>query len=1137
MKTKYIYYILLLALISLDVYPQSTNRNFVLSRTYTNESGTTYLDQVQYFDGLGRPVQAVQKGITPGANPKDLVTLQEYDGFGRDDKTWLPAAIGGNNGAYVDPATIKTGAVSANGNDQKPYSMPVYEASPLNRVLKQFGPGQDWYNADNGNGKAVETAYKTNSTTIAALNCKLYKVTGTNQSPSLSQSGNYATGELYVTEMKDEDGNTSYEFKDKLGQVVLTRQINDGQNYDTYYAYNDFGKQCFVLPPKVQDEGITQAKLDGLAYQYKYDNRNRCIAKKIPGCEWIYYVYDKADRLIFNQDGEQRKDGKNEWTFTIPDAFGRVVLAGICTNTLNYTVDPLGSVEVKAEYPQSGTGAYMGYNITGITLATGYKILSSNYYDNYKYRSLTGFSNTALAYESSGIEAVYLKRYGTDASLYEHKGLLTGTATAILDSSTSTTGYLYSCMYYDNRARLIQAKSNNHMAGGLEKEYIAYNFTGQPTQRKHVHQATGKDTQAEVYAYSYDHAGRLLTTTHQLTDGATVKPLVTLAENSYDDLGRLQTNKKGGRTELNTTYTYNVRSWTTKISSPLFTQNLSYNTLISGVTANAQWNGNISSMSWTVQGDTERKYGFIYDNLSRLKDANYVGAGSYTTNYTYDKHGNMLTLQRYGKKEAGNAATSYGLVDGLTMDHNGNQLTWTGDAGVSVSISESADFKDKSTIRGTIEYTYNKNGALYSDLNKGITEIQYNSLNLPEQMVINSSSVKAKNYYTYSASGVKLKTEQRYDPTLSVAPVGSTTPANDGLSNYYTNRDYVGNIIYETEKKGTAVTNKTRILVDGGYIENGVYYFYQTDHLGNNRVVANASGTAVQKNHYYPFGTAFADKYDDGKNQPYKYNGKELDQMHGLNLYDYSARYYESAIGRFTTVDPLAEKYYSISPYAYCANNPMKFIDPTGEEAWPVIREWDENDAEQFQQYAQAKLKEYADAGKNINCADLALAVLIDYASENGLALSLTNKAGQVFESSSDSYNSVEEFKYGYKEDGKSGLQGGVLPGVQSQDIPSNTFTVDRNDAVIGDMQVMSKPSGHVVIYNSVPRDGNGNETDGGRNRKITYGNMYTNGADGPISYNKHDYTARDQYNTRSGVVKPTYVPNRNVVHRWNVLR
>ncbi|MDU1893146.1 MAG: RHS repeat-associated core domain-containing protein, partial [Dysgonomonas sp.] len=80
----------------------------------------------------------------------------------------------------------------------------------------------------------------------------------------------------------------------------------------------------------------------------------------------------------------------------------------------------------------------------------------------------------------------------------------------------------------------------------------------------------------------------------------------------------------------------------------------------------------------------------------------------------------------------------------------------------------------------------------------------------------------------------------------------------------------------------------TRILVDGGYIEDNQYHFYLADHLGNNNVVAKADGTVTQRNHYYPFGTPFAEKYDDGKNQPYKYNGKELDEMHGVNMYDYS---------------------------------------------------------------------------------------------------------------------------------------------------------------------------------------------------------------------------------------------------------
>lgn len=98
-------------------------------------------------------------------------------------------------------------------------------------------------------------------------------------------------------------------------------------------------------------------------------------------------------------------------------------------------------------------------------------------------------------------------------------------------------------------------------------------------------------------------------------------------------------------------------------------------------------------------------------------------------------------------------------------------------------------------------------------------------------------------------------------------------------------------------------------------------------------MVVNASGTVTQRNHYYPFGTAFAENtVEEQKKQSYKYNGKELDQMHGLNLYDYSARYYESPVGRFTSVDPLAEKYYSESPYAYVSNNPLKYIDPTGKE-------------------------------------------------------------------------------------------------------------------------------------------------------------------------------------------------------------
>ena len=87
----------------------------------------------------------------------------------------------------------------------------------------------------------------------------------------------------------------------------------------------------------------------------------------------------------------------------------------------------------------------------------------------------------------------------------------------------------------------------------------------------------------------------------------------------------------------------------------------------------------------------------------------------------------------------------------------------------------------------------------------------------------------------------------------------------------------------------------------------------------------------VQVNNYYPFGGIIDEGSRRGADvQNHLYNGKELDRMHGLNLYDYSARQYDAAIGQFTSMDPLCEKYYHISPYTYCAGNPVNAVGPSG---------------------------------------------------------------------------------------------------------------------------------------------------------------------------------------------------------------
>jgi RHS repeat-associated protein len=126
-----------------------------------------------------------------------------------------------------------------------------------------------------------------------------------------------------------------------------------------------------------------------------------------------------------------------------------------------------------------------------------------------------------------------------------------------------------------------------------------------------------------------------------------------------------------------------------------------------------------------------------------------------------------------------------------------------------------------------------------------------------------------------------------------------------------------------------------RIWTENGYYENGNYYFYIKNHLGSNGIVANIEGTVVQQNHYYPFGLTMGISDSQGA-QPYKYTGKELDMEHGLMLYDYEVRQYDPAVGRFTTMDPLAEKYYSVSPYAYCLNNPVRYVDPDGMSTYVI---------------------------------------------------------------------------------------------------------------------------------------------------------------------------------------------------------
>ena len=300
-----------------------------------------------------------------------------------------------------------------------------------------------------------------------------------------------------------------------------------------------------------------------------------------------------------------------------------------------------------------------------------------------------------------------------------------------------------------------------------------------------------------------------------------------------------------------------------------------------------------------------------YDELGRLTAAAYgegasIGsnAGLFTEKVMgYDKNGNIKGLQRYGQTSGG----GYGLIDNLTYTLDGNRLNRVDDAAGTAAYNSGFEFVDGASQAG--EYAYDANGNLTKDLNKNIIDIQYNVLNLPTGVIY---SFGGFSQFGYTADGVKRREILRN--------------VNGNVDPFYI--VYCGNVIYED--------NVAKLLLtEEGYVtlSDNTYHYYVKDHEGNNRLVVNSIGSVEEVNHYYPFGGLFANSTSV---QPYKYNGKELNTKKGVNLYDYGVRQYDAALGRFTTVDPMAEKYYSTNPFAYCLNNPIKYVDPTGELVSPI---------------------------------------------------------------------------------------------------------------------------------------------------------------------------------------------------------
>ena len=314
-KTFYVLGILLWILFPGKASGQNDNYCYVRTRTMTKPNSWGYYDEISYYNAAGKVCQSYLKGYTP--QQKNLFTCTEYDGLGRESRTWLPIYSAKD---YLATNDLNSLASPQYGGESYCYERVSYNNSPLNRVAARYAPGSAW------NVHPSTTEYLSN-TASGVLACKRYEV-GT--SGGVTQSGNFASRTLRVTKTADEDGHSVYDFQDVDGKTVLVRRVSGNTYYDTYYVYDAYRRLRYVLQPGYQDE----ADLSLHAFCYTYDERGRCTELKKPGTGSIFYGYGNNDLMLISQDEKQQ--AANLMTFYLYDKMHRLVVKGECEIPLNF---------------------------------------------------------------------------------------------------------------------------------------------------------------------------------------------------------------------------------------------------------------------------------------------------------------------------------------------------------------------------------------------------------------------------------------------------------------------------------------------------------------------------------------------------------------------------------------------------------------------------------------------------------------------------------------------------------------------------------------------------------------------------------------------------------------------------------
>ncbi|MBP5689828.1 MAG: RHS repeat-associated core domain-containing protein [Bacteroidales bacterium] len=880
------------------------------------------------YDGLGRGwMNVVEK--EGSVNPTHLVSLTKRDGLDRVTAAYLP----------YSSDTI--GPSMAYNNQSNYWRINTFqEGGTYAKTLMSYSGGPlAWKTSETAPGKAIQTAGK--SLTIGRSTNgadEVPRVVFNASNSSVSVSGYHPAGTLLRTETTSPDGETVITFETAEGRPVLTRVTDGTDILDTYTVSDLHDRTAWVITPLLgstvrsaaSGAGMTLSASDTQAgagcYIYTYDSKGNLTRVKRPGAGYESAVFNSAHRATSESPIHLQSESETGSLYIANsyDGLGRKTAATLMR------MDPLAPAPLDPLSRGDDTDAAGGGDRTAPEDVTVHTLSSYTYAESTSVDCIDT-DTPGTPYASIPSALAFVSRSGIVSAPDTHVTgeLLTETHYPLLTPVTPKTNAASfftwkigdgmvgdtpakTAYYYDGKGRVVQSVTQ-WPDGGITRISRSYDLEGSVLSELEEHRPAGAAASMTDWLWtenSYDTRGHLLTSSMWVGRGATpakASATVTLSSTcSWDAIGRIsgKTLSSSGHTVSTSCY-HTMQGWLSVNNSSVdgvsqFSESIRYWDPVKDTLA-ARYGGKISEVSTSHSGYTSRAETYAYDGLGRLSHTrSYMGTATTpgTVNVeemTYDAAGNISTLVRKGL--SGTATAQY------TMTRSGNRLT-----GVSDAVSGSSWTNQ-----------YSEDGSLLKDGRTGY----YYADNLLGNLAQVSVKGQYQNYtvlatYEYLPDGVKLQASLSGGDTVL----------------------YRGSFTYrKTSGGGTSLESVAlpggRVMVSGS---TWTPYAYVSDHLGGTRAVVDlSSGSVVERSDYYPYGTRIGQCSSSDTAYPqltanrWRYSGKEEQaSVSGLPFLDFGARQYDPALGSWLTQDPLAKDYPSLSPYAYCAGDPVNLVDPEG---------------------------------------------------------------------------------------------------------------------------------------------------------------------------------------------------------------